>query len=78
MPERPDARSVFFYAEVSTERLNGISRLFDSGQLTPLVGTILPLNDVRTAHEMLAGAPHKRGKIRLHLTQCLLRPFGYG
>jgi hypothetical protein len=25
---RPDARSVFFYAEVTTERLNGISRLF--------------------------------------------------
>jgi NADPH:quinone reductase-like Zn-dependent oxidoreductase len=35
IPERPDARSVFFYAEVTTERLNGISRLFSSGQLTP-------------------------------------------
>src|SRR4029077_11188793 len=32
---RPDARSVSFYAEVTTERLNGISRLFYSGQLTP-------------------------------------------
>ena len=63
--ERPDARSVFFYAEVTTERLNGISRLFSSGQLTPQVGSLLPLNDVRTAHEMLAGAPHKRGKIVL-------------
>src|SRR5262249_46793817 len=58
--ERPDARSVFFYAEVTTERLNSISKSFDSGQLVPHVGTILPLNDVRTAHEMLAGAPHKR------------------
>jgi len=66
-PERPDVRSVFFYAEVTTERLNGISRLFDSGQLTPQVGTILPLNDVRTAHETLAGAPHKRGKIVLEV-----------
>ena len=56
IPERPDARSVFFYAEVTTERLNGIARLFCSGQLTPQVGTLLPLNDVRTAHEMLAGA----------------------
>ncbi len=65
VPERPDVRSVFFYAEVTAERLNGISRLFDSGQLTPQVGTMLPLNDVRTAHEMLAGAPHKRGKIVL-------------
>ena len=67
IPERPDARSVFFYAEVTTERLDGISRLFDRGQLTPQVGTILPLNDVRTAHEMLAGAPHKRGKIVLEV-----------
>ena len=60
-------RSVFFYAEVTTERLNGISRLFYSGRLTPQVGTLLPLNDVRTAHEMLAGAPHKRGKIVLEV-----------
>jgi NADPH:quinone reductase-like Zn-dependent oxidoreductase len=67
IPERPDARSVFFYAEVTTERLNGISRLFYTGQLTPQVGTLLPLNDVRTAHEMLAGAPHKRGKIVLEV-----------
>jgi NADPH:quinone reductase-like Zn-dependent oxidoreductase len=67
MSERPDVRSVFFYAEVSTERLNRISRLFSSGRLTPQVGTLLPLNDVRTAHEMLGGAPHKRGKIVLEL-----------
>ena len=67
MPERPDVRSVFFYADVSTERLNRISRLFYSGRLTPRVGTLLPLNDVRTAHEMLAGAPHKRGKIVLEV-----------
>ena len=65
--ERPDAGSVFFYAEVTTERLNGISKLFSSGQLTPRVGTLLPLNDVRTAHEMLAGAPHKRRKIVLEV-----------
>jgi NADPH:quinone reductase-like Zn-dependent oxidoreductase len=52
---------------VTTERLNGISKLFSSGQLTPQVGSLLPLNDVRTAHEMLAGAPHKRGKIVLKI-----------
>jgi len=34
---------------------------------TPQVGSLLPLNDVRTAHEMLAGAPHKRGKIALEV-----------
>jgi NADPH:quinone reductase-like Zn-dependent oxidoreductase len=67
IPERPDARSIFFYVEVTTERLNGISEMFNSGQLTARVGTLLPLNDVRTAHEMLAGAPHKRGKIVLEV-----------
>ena len=67
-PERTDVRSVFFYAEVSTERLNRISRLFCSGRLSPQVGTLLPLNDVRSAHEMLAGAPHKRGKIVLEIS----------
>jgi NADPH:quinone reductase-like Zn-dependent oxidoreductase len=55
------------YAEVTTERLNGISRLFCRGRLSPQVGALLPLSDVRTAHEMLAGAPHKRGKIVLEV-----------
>jgi NADPH:quinone reductase-like Zn-dependent oxidoreductase len=67
VPDRPDARSVFFYVEVTTARLNGISKLLNSRQLAPQVGTLLPLNEVRTAHEMLAGAPHKRGKIVLEV-----------
>jgi NADPH:quinone reductase-like Zn-dependent oxidoreductase len=67
MLERPDVSSVFFYAEVTTERLNGISRLFCSGQLSPQVGALLRLSDARTAHEMLAGAPHKRGKLVLEV-----------
>ncbi|HVY54737.1 MAG TPA: hypothetical protein VHC46_03180 [Thermodesulfobacteriota bacterium] len=29
------------------------------------VGEVLPLTDARLAHEMLAGKPHKRGKIVL-------------
>jgi hypothetical protein len=28
-------------------------------------GEVLPLDDARLAHEMLAGTPHKRGKIVL-------------
>jgi NADPH:quinone reductase-like Zn-dependent oxidoreductase len=68
LPKRADIRSVFFYVEVTTERLNAISLLLESAWLIPQVGTILPLNDVRTAHEMLAGAPHKRGKIVLQVT----------
>ena len=62
---RPDVRTVFFYVEVTTERLNTISKLFDSGELQASVGSVLPLMEIRSAHEMLAGAPHKRGKIVL-------------
>jgi NADPH:quinone reductase-like Zn-dependent oxidoreductase len=65
LPSRSDVRKVFFYVEVKTERLNIISKLFDSRELQTTVGSVLPLKEVQTAHEMLAGAPHKRGKIVL-------------
>jgi len=55
----PGVRAVFFYVEVTTERLNTISALFDRGELVPQVGTILPLEDVRTAHKMLGA--HRTG-----------------
>jgi NADPH:quinone reductase-like Zn-dependent oxidoreductase len=65
LPSRPDVRGVFFYVEVTTERLNAISQWFDSAELRSNVGSVLPLKENRTAHEMLAGAPHKKGKIVL-------------
>jgi len=65
LPSRADVRTAFFYVDVTTQRLNTISKLFESAELQPRVGSVLPLNEVRTAHEMLAGAPHKRGKIVL-------------
>jgi len=52
---------------VTTARLNTITELFDSGMLVSSVGNVLPLEEARTAHEMLAGAPHKRGKIVLSI-----------
>lgn len=58
-------RAVFFLVEVTPSRLNALTALFDSGELTPHVGTVLPLEQARTAHEMLAGAMHARGKIVL-------------
>ena len=63
--QRSDVRSVFFYAEVTTARLNTISKMFDDGTLLPQVGSVLMLGEARSAHEMLAGAPHNRGKIML-------------
>src|SRR5215475_4711773 len=58
-------RTAYFYADVTTERLNKITELFDSGKLVTDVGNVLPLEKVRIAHDMLGGAPHKRGKIVL-------------
>ncbi len=65
--KRYGVRAAFFYVEVTTGRLNNISQLFDSGKLVTDVGTVLPLEEARLAHEMLAGAPHKRGKIVLSM-----------
>lgn len=68
MPQHSDVRSAFFYVEVTTARLNRISQMLDDGSLLSQVGTILGLDQARNAHEMLAGAPHKRGKIVLEVT----------
>ena len=62
-----NVHSVFFYVEVTTPRLNVISNLIDRTQLHPRVGSVMPLRDVRSAHVMLAGAPHKPGKIVLQI-----------
>ena len=67
LPPNSNVRTAFFYVEVTTDRLNSITKLFDSQKLLPQVGTVLPISQVRTAHEMLAGKPHKRGKIVLQV-----------
>jgi NADPH:quinone reductase-like Zn-dependent oxidoreductase len=58
---------VFFYVDVTSDWLNTVSKLFDLEKLLPQVGTVLPISQVRTAHEMLAGKPHRRGKIVLQM-----------
>jgi NADPH:quinone reductase-like Zn-dependent oxidoreductase len=65
--KRYGIRAAYFYVDVTTARLNKITELFDSGKLVPNVGTVLPLEEARIAHEMLGGAPHKRGKIVLRI-----------
>ena len=57
------AKAVFFLAEVNFERLHTITELLATGKLITQVGSILTLDDAAVAHEMLAGAPHERGKI---------------
>ncbi len=60
-------RSVFFLVDVTTQRLEKLAALFDHGKLKTSVGTMLPLEQARKAHEMLGGAPHARGKIILRV-----------
>ena len=64
-PGRDGRKAVFFFVDVTTARLNQIAELLDSGHLATQVGTVLPLEEARVAHEMLGGAPHSRGKIVL-------------
>ena len=66
-PQATGFRSVFFLVDVTATQLGALASLLDSRKLTPEVGTVLPLEESRRAHEMLAGAPHKRGKIVLTL-----------
>jgi NADPH:quinone reductase-like Zn-dependent oxidoreductase len=61
------AEAIFFYAEVTTARLKTLTTLLDAGRITPRVGSILPLSEARQAQRMLAGAPHKSGKIVLQI-----------
>ena len=65
--KRLGIRAAYFYVDVTTARLKKITELFDSGKMITNVGTVLPLEKARVAHEMLAGAPHKRGKIVLSI-----------
>ncbi len=62
---RHSVRGVFFLVDVTSESLTQIAELIDSGQIVTHVGEVLPLAKARLAHEMLAGKPHKRGKIVL-------------
>ncbi len=66
---RYGVRAVFFLVSVTSEGLIRIADLIDSGRLKTNVGEVLPLAEARQAHEMLAGKPHKRGKIVLQVDQ---------
>ena len=50
-------RAVFFLVEVNTSRPDKIRELFDAGKLSADVGTVLQLDQPKTAHEILAGSP---------------------
>jgi NADPH:quinone reductase-like Zn-dependent oxidoreductase len=58
----------FFLVNVTTGRLNQIADLIASGALRTNVGSVLPLKEARTAHEMLEGSKTRpQGKIVLRI-----------
>jgi NADPH:quinone reductase-like Zn-dependent oxidoreductase len=61
--EEHGVRAVFFLVQVTTKRLIKIAELIDAGELKTEVGEVLWLDEARKGHEMLEGAPHRRGKI---------------
>jgi NADPH:quinone reductase-like Zn-dependent oxidoreductase len=69
LARRHRLRAVFFVVDVNAADLARLADLFDSCELVTSVGTVLPLAEARTAHEMLEGkGPRTRGKIVLQVT----------
>jgi NADPH:quinone reductase-like Zn-dependent oxidoreductase len=61
--EQYGVRALFFLVQVTTERLKKIAGWIDAGELKTEVGEVLWLDEAKKGHEMLQGAPHRRGKI---------------
>jgi NADPH:quinone reductase-like Zn-dependent oxidoreductase len=65
---RHGVKGRFFLVAVTTDRLNRIAALIESGELRTRVGVQLPLAAVQQAHEMLDGLrSHPGGKIVLQI-----------
>ena len=61
-----DVRASFLLVHVETRYLDELTARFEAGQIQPYVGTVLPLAEARSAHEMLERTrPTKPGKIVL-------------
>jgi NADPH:quinone reductase-like Zn-dependent oxidoreductase len=60
-------RVAFVEANVTTDLLNKIAALIDGQHLTVEVGDVLPLEQVKQAHEMLENHKHARGKMVLRV-----------
>jgi NADPH:quinone reductase-like Zn-dependent oxidoreductase len=60
-------RAAFVAGHPSGAQLAEIAKLIDSGKLTPVIDRILPLSEVRRAHE-LSKTGHTRGKLVLRIS----------
>jgi NADPH:quinone reductase-like Zn-dependent oxidoreductase len=62
---RHAVHAVFFLFNVESSTLTRLASLIANGELRTTVGEVIPLAEARLAHEMLAGEPHRRGKLVL-------------
>jgi NADPH:quinone reductase-like Zn-dependent oxidoreductase len=61
-------RAALVVVRPEAAQLTELARLVDEGRVRPLVETVLPLADARTAHE-LSATEHTRGKIVLRVRE---------
>jgi NADPH:quinone reductase-like Zn-dependent oxidoreductase len=68
LAQKRHVRADYFIVDVNTAQLARLAEMHDKNELVVPVGSVLPLGEVRAAHEMLAGSrAHKRGKIVLQV-----------
>ncbi len=64
--EAAGVKASFMLVDVDTETLTRVAAMFDDGDLVTQVGSVLPLEEAVTAHQMLEGmVPRAPGKIVL-------------
>jgi NADPH:quinone reductase-like Zn-dependent oxidoreductase len=61
-------RAAFFIVEPNRAQLQAITRLIETGRLTPRVDRVVSLADTRAAYESLR-TEHRRGKVVIHVTE---------
>jgi NADPH:quinone reductase-like Zn-dependent oxidoreductase len=57
----------YFIIDVTRAKLEAVAGVLANGKTRILVGEVLPLDQIRLAHEMLAGKAHRQGKIVIGL-----------
>ena len=57
---------MYFVVEPDRGQLETIADLVDSGRITPIVDSVVPLADTRAAYEGLR-TTHRQGKVVLHV-----------
>src|SRR6266581_2965322 len=65
--EELGVRAAIIGAQPNGAQLTEIAKIIDSGKLAPIINRILPLSEVRRAHE-LSQSGHTRGKIALRVS----------